>query len=472
MTLVMRKPILVAGIGLSVVLWGWQSLHQNFSEMGEWGLWMAIALGSGFWWLRPKSDQSEILKPVSPITQDKVTKAIEKAQKTLDILAKEAPDFDITPLQSQLDVLPQGGEDYPVTLAIAGGKNTGKSTLKNQLDTHNLGENVQVIDTEALFTELNQTGFDNLQIADLVIFLTNGDLTETEWQALQQFHVNYQQPLLLFNKQDCHIPEDRALIVQMLRKRVDSILSEAEVIPVALNPSPITVRRYDSEGQMTEALEQQEPDLNHLIATLTTILKENRSDLLLGRVWRAANQLQHQAKNQLNHLRREKALPIIENYQWIAGTMAIANPLPSLDLLATAAINGQMIMDLGKVYHQSFSLSQAQTVSGEIAKLMLKLGLVEFSTQTIGSLLKSHTMTYLAGGVIQGISAAYLTRIAALSLIEYFQEQELSVETDGKFNLQRLKENLQQIFNENQRMAFLRGFVSQALGKIAPSALN
>jgi hypothetical protein len=69
---------------------------------------------------------------------------------------------------------------------------------------------------------------------------------------------------------------------------------------------------------------------------------------------------------------------------------------------------------------------------------MLKLGLVEVTTQTIGSILKGNAFTYVAGGAVQGVSAAYLTRLAGLSLIEYFQEQEVSEATGQGFNLERL----------------------------------
>jgi hypothetical protein len=103
---------------------------------------------------------------------------------------------------------------------------------------------------------------------------------------------------------------------------------------------------------------------------------------------------------------------------------------------------------------------------------MLKLGLVELSTQTIGSLLKGNAFTYVAGGAVQGVSAAYLTRLAGLSLIEYFQEQEVSTNeaTGQPFNLDRLGQKLQTVFQQNQRAAFLQGFAQQVVGYLAPKS--
>jgi hypothetical protein len=71
---------------------------------------------------------------------------------------------------------------------------------------------------------------------------------------------------------------------------------------------------------------------------------------------------------------------------------------------------------------------------------------------------------------VQGVSAAYLTRLAGLSLIEYFQEQEVSEATGQGFNLERLGQKLQAVFQQNQRTAFLQGFVKQVVGRLIPDA--
>ncbi len=81
----------------------------------------------------------------------------------------------------------------------------------------------------------------------------------------------------------------------------------------------------------------------------------------------------------------------------------------------------------------------------------------------------------MAGGVLQGVSGAYLTRIAGLSLIEYWEsERDLSVgtpPTDSPQNpdlkLDRLQPIVQAVFQQNQRTAFLQGFVTQAMAQLS-----
>ena len=145
-----------------------------------------------------------------------------------------------------------------------------------------------------------------------------------------------------------------------------------------------------------------------------------------------------------------------------------ANPVPALDLLATTAISTQLVIDLGAIYQQQFSLDQAKTVAGTLATQMFKLGLVELSTQTITGLLKSNAVTYVAGGAVQGISAAYFTRIAGLSLIEYFQSRELENASTSILNIDHLTKTLQAVFMQNQQVSFLQAFINQVASRLSP----
>ena len=103
---------------------------------------------------------------------------------------------------------------------------------------------------------------------------------------------------------------------------------------------------------------------------------------------------------------------------------------------------------------------------------MVKLGLVELSTQALSAVLKSHAITYVAGGFLQGVSAAYLTRLAGLTLIEYFEEQSLSEQTQGNVNLslQGIGQKLQTIFQQTRQGSLLQSLVRQALRRLTPDA--
>jgi uncharacterized protein len=287
---------------------------------------------------------------------------------------------------------------------------------------------------------------------------------------LQQLKAANQRVMLVFNKQDQYLPTERAIVLQQLRQRVAGRLAAENVVAVASNPSAVKVRQHQADTSVQEWIEEQVPDLSTLAERLSDIVAREERQLVWATTLREAMALKAEVKGALNQVRRNRALPIIEQYQWIAAAAAFANPVPALDLLATAAISAQVVSDLGEIYQQKFSLPQAQAAAKTLGSLMLKLGLVELSTQAIGSILKSNAFTYVAGGAVQGVSAAYLTRLAGLSLIEYFQEQDVSEATGQAFNLERLGQKLQAVFQQNQRTAFLQGFVKQVVGRLIPDA--
>jgi uncharacterized protein (DUF697 family)/GTP-binding protein EngB required for normal cell division len=471
MTVKSSKPILVAGVGLSLALWLWDSLEHSIAHLSELSIVGTIALGAGVWWLQARSKKKSLLPVLTPIDRPVVETAIAQAKKLIANLESEAADRDIFQLKQQVEQLPELLNKKDLQIAIAGGKNVGKTTLQQKLDSQKIVPQISFIDTEALFTRDNSADLETEELAlnsDLVMFVTAGDLTDSEWEVVQKIRNSRQRSLVIFNKQDQYLPEERDCIIQQIQHRVSELIATEDVIAIATQPQQQKVRQHQEDGTVKEWLEERSPEINNLSDRLTQIVNKEKEQLVCGTTWRRANQLKQQAKQILNEIRRDRAVPVIEQYQWIAAAAAFANPVASLDLLATAAINAQMLMDLSNIYQQKFSLSQAQTATGTIGKLMVQLGLVELSTNAIAGILKTNAFTYVAGGAVQGISAAYLTRLAGLSLIEYFQEQEVCLDFGEGLNLERLGQKLRQVFEQNQRGAFLQSFVKQGISRLLP----
>jgi uncharacterized protein len=195
---------------------------------------------------------------------------------------------------------------------------------------------------------------------------------------------------------------------------------------------------------------------------LNNILLEEGQKLILASSLGNAAALKAEASGHLNTVRRDRAMPMLEKAQWIVAGTAFVNPFPAIDLLATAAINAQLVMDLSALYQQKITFEQAKVVASTLASLMVKQGVVEVSSQAIAALLKSNAVTYAAGGLVQGVSGAYFTRLAGLTLIEYFESES---------NLQRVKKDklqqiLESVFQNNQRAAVLQIFVQQVVDRL------
>lgn len=483
MVVKLRRPILVGGIGLSFSLWIWQSLHHSVVELGELGMLGAVALGTGLWWFQQKTSKNiDILSASPTINRETVEQAIAQTEILLNYLETEANNQDvITQLRQQLAQLTINLDRKEIKLVVTGGKGVGKTSLMQALESSWLPQQQQCLslhETAALFvsgdtdTESEASAKAVMLAADLVLFMIAGDMTDSEFQAFGQLRAANQRLMLVFNKQDQYLSIERATVLQQLQQRMVGQLATEDVVAIAAAPAPVKVRQHQADASVQEWIEAQKPNLEKLSGRLTQILTQEAQQLVWTTTFRATMALKAEVKTQLNHVRRDRALPIIEQYQWISAAAAFANPVPALDLLAAMAINGQLVIELGEIYQQKISLSQAQTTAKTLGSLMLKLGLVELSTQAIGGVLKSNAVTYVAGGAVQGVSAAYLTRLAGLSLIEYFQEQEQSATntTSQLFNLERIAQKLQAVFQQNQRTAFLQGFVKTAVGRILPQS--
>ncbi|BBD66832.1 hypothetical protein NIES4072_58910 [Nostoc commune NIES-4072] len=471
MVVKLQRPILVGGLGLSFSLWMLDSWHDSIVQVGEFGLLSALAVGGGLW-LFQKNRPKDSLEQLDSMVVDRATveSAIAKTETVINQLAQEAENHTaLKVLKEQVAQLLLELDRQEIKVAVTGGKSVGKSTLikvlKENVETGNL---VSLEETAPLFREAGDNSdadvLAEVAKSDFVLFLTNGDLTDSEFQALQQLKAANQPTILVLNKQDQYLADESASVLLSLKQRM-----QGNVVATAASPIPIKVRKHEADGSVQEWMEQPAPNIQQLTQQLGELTQQGQRLVWLTTM-RKAGLLKADAKNWLNGTRRDRATPIIEQYQWIAAAAAFANPVPALDILATAAINAQMVMDLGNIYQQKFSLEQAQTVAGTMGSLMLKLGLVELSTNAITTVLKSNAVTFVAGGVVQGVSAAYLTRVAGLSLIEYFQQQEIAIDSGTGLNLENLRQTLQKVFGQNQQIGFLQGFVKQSMKRLLPEA--
>jgi uncharacterized protein (DUF697 family)/GTP-binding protein EngB required for normal cell division len=445
------------------------SWHDSIVHVGELGILTALAVGGGLWLLR--KNQPPLGEQLNDILVDSraVVKAIAQTNVIINQIAQESADHpSLAILRENLAKLPLELARKEITVAVTGGKSVGKSTIIKVLQDTSVSSEMSshFTETAALFSALGENSdvvtLSEIQKSDVVLFLTNGDLTDSEFQVWEQLKTAKQPTLLVFNKQDQYQPSERATVLQSLKQRLG-----VNVVGTAACPVAVKVRKHQEDGSFQEWIEQPTPDIQQLTQQLG-LIGQQAEQLVCNTTHRQVLLLKIQAKNCLNGLRRDRSIPIIEQYQWIAAAANFANPVPGLDLLATAAINAQMVIDLGNIYQQKISWEQGQQIARTMGSLMLKLGLVELSTKAVTSILKTNVATFVAGGMVEGVSAAYLTRVAGLSLIEYFQEQEIALESGDALNLEKLRQVLPTVFQQNQKMAILEAFVKQGVKRLLP----
>jgi uncharacterized protein len=483
MTGLLQRPILVVGIGLSLALWFLDSLQHSLSVLGEISLFTLISVTGGFLWFQSRSRTQPLSPTPTRLTRDMVQDAIAQVDTILHQLTTEIPNSDTIP-RFQAEISRWKGERdraearvpshdrESLNISVMGGKGVGKTTLIQVLQSEWISRQTQTITVKefpALFTEVNTPDLSRFT-SDLVLFVTAGDITDSEFKILSQFNSVGQRFLLLWNKQDQYLQTQQAQIFHQLCQRVEGLVKPEDISAIASAPNPIKVRQHQEDGGINEWLENQTPQIKSLRERLTQICRDEKQQLVWGNTLREVINLKLDIKNVLNAVRRDRALPIIEKYQWLAAGTAFANPLPALDLLATTAISTQLIVDLGAIYQQKFTLEQGKTIAAALASQMVKLGLVEVSTQTITHFLKTNAITFVAGGLVQGVSAGYFTRIAGLSLIDSFQNQDASFDK-GEGNLgDAIGKTLQKVFQQNQQIPLMQSFIKQALCHLLPES--
>jgi uncharacterized protein len=478
MTVQLQRPLLVGGIGLTLGLWGLDSVYHSLSGLGDWITLGAIAAGGSYWWYNRQGKQAVITANIVNVDRAVLDRALTQIDLVIHQLTIESPNSTaIVKLQQQLTQAQLNLTRPDRHIAITGGHRVGKTSLLKLLTTEPVpsATPLKYIETPALFTvgvdrDTAQSKAEKIAFnADLVLFLTNGDLTATEYKYLATLNRLHQRVILLLNQADRYLPEERNLILQKLQSTVSGTLKPQDVVITSTAPAPIKVRQIQADGTAAETIETPPVEVSKLTQQLTTVLANESEQLVWATTYRQLSTIQTTAKAALNTVRRDVALPTIEQNQWIVAATAFANPLPALDLIATAAVNAQMVVDLGAIYHQKFSLDRAQAAAGAMGEVMLKLGLVEICTQTVAGLLKTNAVTFVAGGLVQGLSAAYLTRIAGLTLVEYFEAQDLvAPEPTKAWNLDLLSNTLQKVFQANQRVAYIQTIFKQGIDLLVP----
>ncbi len=147
-------------------------------------------------------------------------------------------------------------------------------------------------------------------------------------------------------------------------------------------------------------------------------LASNAPGLRRQRQLRRLEQLHRRWQGDLEQHRRRLFQPLQRRTQWIVAAGVVAAPLPSLDLLVLAVANGLMLQEMARLWDCPWTLEQLQAAAGELAKASLALGVVEWSSQALAGLVKWHGATWLVGGAMQALSAAYLTRVVAHAMAD------------------------------------------------------
>ncbi len=287
--------------------------------------------------------------------------------------------------------------------------------------------------------------------ADLLIFVVDNDLRQSEYDPLCELAEIGKRSLLVFNKIDVYPDTDQQLIGDRLKEKVQHLITPQDVVLVCANPQPVELE----DGEIFTP----EPDVMPLVKRLAVVLRAEGDDLLADNLLLQSQRLGEEARKIIEHQRKKQAEQVIERYQWIGAGVIAVTPLPVVDMLATAAVNAQMVMEIGRVYGCEIDGDRGKELAVSLGKTLVSLGVVKGAVEILAKILQTNIATYLVGKAIQGVTAAYLTRIAGKSFIEYFRH-------DQDWGDGGITEVVQEQFKLSKKDEFVKDFVGDAILKV------
>lgn len=352
-----------------------------------------------------------------------------------------ASDFD------QLEQLLAKLERNELHIAVFGRVSVGKSALANALlgmPAFEVGvlhgtttqrdeaswrtassQQVQLIDTPGI-DEIDgeareQLAVDVTSIADLVVFVADGDLNTREHEALQRLAETDRPLLVALNKADRYTPAQRDALLQRLRAHTSAWVRPQDVVAVSADPAPRLRLRVDDDGNEHEELVEQSPDVSHLRERLETIVSQEGSTLSAFNAGLFAGRLSDRVGAQIAVARRDLASRVIRQYCLAKGVAVALNPIPVADLLAAAALDAALVMHLARVYGLPMTRREAGRLIAVISAQLVALMGAIWGTQLVISAFKGLSAglsTAVTAGA-QGALAWYATELVGRAAERY-----------------------------------------------------
>ncbi|MCH8117160.1 MAG: GTP-binding protein [Proteobacteria bacterium] len=359
---------------------------------------------------------------------------------------RESLAYDYEAVQGMLDKVEHGH----LHLAVFGRVSTGKSSLLNAL----IGEEafavsplhgetrhssmqhwsefeaggVFLIDTpgldEAGGEEREQLAREIAGRSDLVIFVLDSDITETELESLRTLLAQGRPVIVVLNKSDLFTMDEQERLLLSVRQRTEGIVDPDYVLAVAAKPRPQAVFEVDADGAETTVERERAPDVDTLRLKLWEILDAEGKTLAALNASLFASDLSDQVGRRILVARREIGDKLTRTYCVAKGIAVAFNPVPVADLFAAAFIDVGMVVHLSRVYDLPLSQKEAgslvKVIVAESAALMGTVWALHF----VSSALKIGTagLSILVTGGAQGAIAYYSTYLVGRAAAEYLAD--------------------------------------------------
>lgn len=261
--------------------------------------------------------------------------------------------------------------------------------------------------------------------ADLILFVTDSDLNDTEFTALLDVAKAHKPILVALNKADLYSRDQRSRLLQVLREdRLSGLVAPEDVVLTSADPREIEHIIEAADGSTRSEWRKPKVDIEGLKTRILEVLeREGLALLALNAALYAADKSDRVATLRVL-LRDRQAQQIIWSYAALKAVSVALNPMPVVDVLGGSAVDATMVATLAHVYGLQMSWMHARGLATSILKAAGWVLAGELATHWAASSFKALTAGYgtLLTAIPQGAAAGYGSYIVGQASRCYFEQ--------------------------------------------------
>ncbi len=301
--------------------------------------------------------------------------------------------------------------------------------------------------------------------ADLILFVTDSDLNETEFSALHELAAVHKPMILVLNKIDLYTPDQRRRLLEVLRdERTAQLVPPDQTVTAAADPRETEYVIEAADGTQRREWRTPEPEVEQLKAAILELLaREGKGLLALNAAMYAADKSDRIATIRIQ-LRDRQANHVILSYATLKSIAVGWNPVAVTDVLGGAAVDVAMVVTLAHIYGLEMSMVHAQGLVKSIVKAAGWVMLGDLTTSVLSSAFKGLTFGYgtVLTALPQGAAAGYGSYVVGKAAKYYFEHgaswggeapktvvRRILNQTDKTSVVQQLKQQIRDRLHQN-----------------------
>ncbi|MBT8144662.1 MAG: GTP-binding protein [Gammaproteobacteria bacterium] len=336
------------------------------------------------------------------------------------------------------------GEKRFAVSALHGETRVSESSAWTSYESHG----VYLIDTPGI-NEIDGQAREQLarEVAarvDMVIFVVDGDLTETELDALRTLKQQNRPILLVLNKTDRYNSDEIGLLHETLVERSHGLVAPRNIVAAAANPAEVVYVRVAQDGNEERSQQQPPAEIASVKERIWEILEAEGQTLAALNASLFAGDLSDKVAARILETRKVLGDKLIRTYSVTKGVAVAFNPVPVADLFAAAVIDGAMIWHLSRLYDLPLGRGEASSLASAIVTQLAALMGTVWAVHFVSSALKIGTAgvsTVVTAGA-QGAVAYYATFVVGKVAEEYLVQGKSWGEGGPKLVVQRILDSI------------------------------